>query len=803
MNTPTVWGATRAHWQLFSTDLALQRDLLPVVANPDAPISEKSKMRDKGKTPSQYNRDRKVVGIPEWTQHEASDAQVRRWGSDPDLGICVITRRMRALDVDIVDQAQASEVRALIEGFLFAEEIGDGAPPARARGNSPKFLIPIWLDGTYPKRVIRTAHGAIEFLGNGQQFIAVSTHPSGERYEWSELPKAHTVPRLTPNQFEVLWSLLQQRFGVAPGIEARRGGATPKRPRSLEDARDPLLTHLEAKGWVVEYQNDGRVDVRCPWESEHSTDTGSSSTTYFPKGVGGFERGHFRCLHAHCAQREDGDFFEAVGWNTDAFPLVLTQAEHDSMELAGDLPEGVEVEIVSEDAPEVMASEYPLPKFKRDGRTGKIKAIIENITMALTDPRCCGHYLAYDAFTDSLMAAPATLGPDGALADVPVHARQWGPMTNALRGELRLRLEAGKGGFEPVGVENLREALTVVGERNRFDSAIEWLRHRVPRWDGVPRVDTFFARYFGARNSEYTRAVGAYAWTALAGRVLQPGCKADMTPLLVGPGGTGKTTGVAAMAPSPETFAELSLAVRDDDLARKLRGVLVGELGELRGLGTRDEDAIKQWLSRTHEEWTPKFMEYKTKFARRCLFFGTTNNDQALVDDGAGLRRWLPMWVGRTDLAGIERDRDQLWAEARERWDAGGVEWAAADRLAVTARANSTSHDAWLEPIRQWLLGHDFVDEDSGELTTERFRRGATTTEVAAGALSIPAKNCGNQEKKRIGQVLRTLGASPKTLRRAGGTVQGFKFTDTQKFAREWGASKNACYASTAVDDLL
>lgn len=216
-------GATAADWQHFAVTLGLRADLAPVVANPDAPISEHSKIKEKGKTPSKYTRDREIVGIKGWTSQEASTAQITRWSSDPDLGICVITRRMRAIDVDVTDHALATRVREIIEAFLFAEELPD--PALRTRADSSKFLMPIWLLGTYPKRTIRTVHGIIEFLGNGQQFVAVSTHPSGQRYEWNGpggLPAVDAVPRLTSDQFERLWALLQEQFGTEPERKARR-----------------------------------------------------------------------------------------------------------------------------------------------------------------------------------------------------------------------------------------------------------------------------------------------------------------------------------------------------------------------------------------------------------------------------------------------------------------------------------------------------------------------------------------------------------------------------------------------------
>lgn len=228
------WGAAEADWQHFSQVLGLTRDLLPVVAKPDAPISEHSKIRDVGKTPSTFNGNRKVVGIPEWTKYEASAVQVKLWATDPDLGICVQTRRMRALDVDVADAAQAQAVRGCIEGFLFAEEHDVTEPVRRTRGNSHKFLMPIWLDGAHSKRIIRTEHGLIEFLADGQQFIAVSTHPTGHRYEWSAQPTMDNIPRLTPAQSERLWATLQQRFGVADQPRAGNGARRAEQPVDLD-----------------------------------------------------------------------------------------------------------------------------------------------------------------------------------------------------------------------------------------------------------------------------------------------------------------------------------------------------------------------------------------------------------------------------------------------------------------------------------------------------------------------------------------------------------------------------------------
>lgn len=101
--------------------------------------------------------------------------------------------------------------------------------------------------------------------------------------------------------------------------------------------------------------------------------------------------------------------------------------------------------------------------------------------------------------------------------------------------------------------------MLLVADENPFDSAIEWLNG--VDWDGVPRVKTFFETYFDVEPSEYTSAVSLYAWTALAGRVLSPGCKADMVPVLVGEQGCGKSTGIAALCPNTVNSPHSSRAV--------------------------------------------------------------------------------------------------------------------------------------------------------------------------------------------------------------------------------------------------
>jgi hypothetical protein len=718
-------GAMPDEWARLQA-LGLTADLLPVVSNPKAQISEHSKMRDLGKTPSRYDRDHKVVGLPKWTHNIATENDIARWSKEPDYGACVQTRVVRAIDVDIADLAAATEVRELVE-------LGVGRLPLRRRAGTGKCLLIFSMAGEFTKRVIRTPHGLIEFLATGQQFVACGMHPSGSRYQWvdqvtGEIGLPSSVPERTPEEFELLWAELINASALPDGVSTSKASVAPKKGRLAADINDPTVAWLEANGHVTGYERDGRVDVRCPFEHEHTSDTGPSSTSYFPRGVGGFEQGHFRCLHAHCAGRTDGDFLEALGLVADEFEVLPALAD----------AKGNEV--------------LPLPPFARQ-RGGMVEPTLPNLELALLRPDVCGVHIRRDTFRDETMIAPAG-------------TEEWRAVDDEERVELRLQLQKDQRlRFRPIDKGIFRDILDAIAKRSRFDSAQHWLKRQV--WDGVPRVDSFLSAYLDTEDTPYTRAVGRYIFSALAGRVLEPGVKADMVPVLVGPQGAGKSSAVAAISPAPDFFYELDIGLDGDDIARSMRGKLVIELGELTGLRKREDDWLKAFVSRRFEIWVPKYKEDTARYDRRSLFIGTTNQREFLRDD-TGHRRWLPVDVPAGDagarVRAVERDRDQLWAEGAVLFAQGGVQWLEAERLAVAEHSRYEMTEPWVEAIRYWLA-RDEMDQVEG---TPRGDRPFTTETVLTCAVNIELKNIRDAERKRVAAVLRRLGFAERREMRGG-----------------------------------
>lgn len=710
-------GALPVEWSHFDLVLGLTSELLPVVSNTAATISPTSSLKKLGKTPSIYNKGGCAVGIPDWPAKYATLPEITKWSAVPDYGICIQTRLVRALDIDVPDVSRARKIADRIEQ-LIGHKL-----PKRFRGDSGKCLLGFTLSGVMGKRDFQCEGGLVEFLATGQQFIAAGTHQDGARYEWEGgLPLG--FPEITLEQFEHVWSELVREFSV-DGTSSNTSGAARKRDADVL-LPDPIGDFLKGKSLVLA-EDRGALHIACPWIDEHSSGSaGDGSTSYFPAGTRGYEQGHFKCLHAHCSSRSDGDFLIALGYEpdvSDQFEVITTQ--------------------------ESSVQSEPLPSLSRD-KLGRPLATVGNVLAILRRSDVTGMQIGFDLFRDEIMwTAPGVMG--------------WQAFKDVDYTVLRERMEGRGLSFKPIGRDLIRDAVAKVAHENQFDSAQLWLESK--QWDGVERIKTFLPRYFGVEDSEYHSAVSLYLWTALAGRVLEPGCKADMVPVLIGQQGLRKSSAVAAMSPSLECFTELSLAERDADLSRKMRGVLVAEIGELRGLSSRDLEWIKSFITSTHERWTPKYKEFETVFPRRLVFVATTNQDEFLADQ-TGNRRWLPVRVSRADVEGLVQDRDQLWAEAASLFISLGVCWSDAEVLAREVHADHMISDPWVDKIVEWL---ELEDIDGSKPVLRDFIQ---ISEVLRSALGHDVKNCTKRDEMRVAACLQSLGYEKKSKRVSGKTMR-------------------------------
>ena len=301
---PNIWGASAEDWTHFDMILGLLDDLLPVVSNPHAEIAEGSTLKALGKVPSVYDRAGKVVGLRNWTSRCTTANEMTGWAAQRDYGICVQTRRCRAIDIDIDDPVKAARIASYVDKALGV------ALPRRVRDGTAKLLMPVLVAGEMGKTVIHTDGGAVEVLGNGQQFIAVGTHPKGAKYRWEGgLPGS--IPEVSPDAFRELLAGLAEAYAIAPVVEGKAPG---EREADIAGVDDPVADWLESQG-LVEGSTPRGLKVRCPWADEHSN--GSEEAMWLPAGGRSKAEGHFKCLHSHCEGRTRSDYLAAVGYVED------------------------------------------------------------------------------------------------------------------------------------------------------------------------------------------------------------------------------------------------------------------------------------------------------------------------------------------------------------------------------------------------------------------------------------------------------------------------------------------------------
>jgi predicted P-loop ATPase len=121
---------------------------------------------------------------------------------------------------------------------------------------------------------------------------------------------------------------------------------------------------------------------------------------------------------------------------------------------------------------------------------------------------------------------------------------------------------------------------------------------------------------------------------------------------------------------------------------------------------------------------------------RQCVFIGTTNADAYLKDPTGGRRFW-PVRAGQINAECLQRDRDQLFAEAIVRHGRNEPWWPDKDFERSTIMPEQAARyeaDAWEPVISDYLANKDKV----------------TIGQVAADALSIPIERLGTADQRRI-----------------------------------------------------
>jgi putative DNA primase/helicase len=224
--------------------------------------------------------------------------------------------------------------------------------------------------------------------------------------------------------------------------------------------------------------------------------------------------------------------------------------------------------------------------------------------------------------------------------------------------------------------------------------------------------------------------------------------------VLEGNQGEGKSMSLGMLV-GPRWFVDRLGDINNKDVIDQMLGKWLIEVSELDSIRGRELEAVKAFVSRQVDRARLSYARRAEDYPRQCIFIGSTN-DQEYLTDPTGNRRYWPVKVGTARRKWLARTRDQLWAEAKFRYELGEKLYLPKEleEVAKVEQEKRFEVDPW-----EGLL-KNIVEKEEGDgvyQTVELFR--ALTMSI--GTPSLP-------EGHRIGKIMQRLG-----FRRSAKRIEG------------------------------
>jgi putative DNA primase/helicase len=298
--------------------------------------------------------------------------------------------------------------------------------------------------------------------------------------------------------------------------------------------------------------------------------------------------------------------------------------------------------------------------------------------------------------------------------------------------------------------ETVSQAVTIVAcePKRRRHCVRDWLDSLA--WDGTPRLDRLLTDYFGVADTCYATSAGKNWLIAMVARIYRPGCQVDNMIVFEGKQGIKKSSALRVLA--GDWYSDMHESAASKEFFGVLAGKWLIEISEMDAFSKSEVTRVKQVISATVDRYREWYGRRATDHPRQCVFVGTTNRDDWNRDETGARRFWPVRCNSAIDVMRLATDREQLFAEAVERYRKGESWWNMPAEETGREQEARYVEDPWEETILGWLEGRDLT----------------TTTEVLKEALQCDISRIGRSEQMRVAAILRRAGWTRSQRRRGG-----------------------------------
>lgn len=387
-------------------------------------------------------------------------------------------------------------------------------------------------------------------------------------------------------------------------------------------------------------------------------------------------------------------------------------------------------------------------RLDTQGRAGIPVANVSNVNRILAQDPQLSNLVWYDEFLGRLQTGTNS------------HIREW---TDA--DEIRLQIYVqSQIGIKNMGDSHVHRAVIAHARANPKHCVRDWLETLV--WDGIPRIDFCFERYFGTKSDDYHRAASKNFWLSMVARVYRPGCKVDNMIILQGGQGLHKSMALEVIGGPYWTSQHES--VTSKAFFEVIQGKLLIEIGEWDSFSRAEISKVKDVVSCPSDRYRIPYDQYAQDHPRQCIFAANTNKDDWNKDE-TGARRFWPIIVGGAnpelftgiDINALMQFREQLFAEAVRRLSPhtpwiqtlwrfkGGETWWEMPDETATIQQDTYVRSVWQDVTEEFLYG----------------KTKTTMTDIFAQAIKKDTKEITRKEELAMGAALRALGWERYTYR--------------------------------------